>query len=159
VEDKTIHPLDGTWFDWQYHEFMTNVYLADARPEERLAFRLLLKDLNMRVVGEGADWQTVISTAPGTKPDLLLVDWGLVSNGSGCSLSALRALCSPEVQIILISNFDTREQAAVSTGADAFISKTEMIDNVANLLMDAAKKAYADKLIHNSRQQAHVSDS
>ncbi len=131
---------------------MTNVYLADAHPEERLALRLLLKDLKMRVVGEGADWPTVLATAPGTNPDLLLVDWGLVAEGLDSPLSTLRELCSPNIQIILISKFDTREQAALSTGADAFISKNEMIDNVANMLKEAANRVYSRKLLRHTHQ-------
>ncbi|MHC1785279.1 MAG: response regulator [Anaerolineaceae bacterium] len=131
---------------------MTNVYLADAQTAERLALRLLLKDLNIRVVGEGSDWQTVLKNAPGTNPDLILVDWGLVSDGSGNSLSNLRALFPSRVQIILISNFDTREQAALSTGADGFISKTEMIENVANLILEAAKNVDSRKIKENSEK-------
>jgi DNA-binding NarL/FixJ family response regulator len=141
--------LDVVNLFWQYHKSMTNVYLADAQPDERLALRLMLKDLKMQVVGEGADWVTVITQAPATNPDLLLVDWGLVANGSGGSLAELRAACPPSVHIILISNFDTREQAAVSTGADAFISKTEMIEDVAKRLKEAAAAIRTRNLVHS----------
>ena len=37
---------------------MTKVYLADAQPEERSAFRVLLLGLQMEVVGEATDWAT-----------------------------------------------------------------------------------------------------
>jgi DNA-binding NarL/FixJ family response regulator len=155
VEGETIHPLDVKSGYQPYDVVMTNVYLADAQPAERLALRLLLKDLKIRVVGEGSDWQTVIENAPGTNPDLILVDWGLVSDGSGNSLSSLRELFPPRVQIILISNFDTREQAALSTGADGFISKTEMIENVADLILEAASKIDSRKILEKS-EQIHI---
>ena len=53
---------------------MAHVYLADARPEERSALRLLLLDLKMEVVGEAADWSTTLAQAPVSRLDMLLVD-------------------------------------------------------------------------------------
>ena len=57
---------------------MTRVYLADAKPEERSALRLLLLDLKMEVVGEAADWFTTLAQAPVSRIDMLLVDWDLL---------------------------------------------------------------------------------
>jgi DNA-binding NarL/FixJ family response regulator len=116
---------------------MKRVYLADGQPDERLAFRLMLQDLNMQVVGEAADWKTALAQAPGTNPDMLMVDWGLVAAGSGADLAALRMACPAAVMIVLISHLNAREQAALSAGADAFISKSETSDRVAERLRDA----------------------
>jgi len=116
---------------------MKRVYLADAQPDERLAFRLLLQDLNMQVVGEAADWPTVLAQAPATYPDMLMVDWGLVAAGSGTDLAVLRMACPAALVIVLISHLSAREQAALSAGADAFISKGETSDRVAERLRDA----------------------
>jgi DNA-binding NarL/FixJ family response regulator len=117
---------------------MKRVYLADGQPDERLAFRLMLQDLNMQVVGEAADWKTALAQAPGTNPDMLMVDWGLVAAGSGADLAELRMACPAAVVIVLISHLNAREQAALSAGADAFISKSETSDRVAERLRDAA---------------------
>ena len=57
---------------------MTRVYVADAKPEERSALRLLLLDLKMEVVGEATDWSTTLANAPATRLDILLVDWELL---------------------------------------------------------------------------------
>jgi len=38
---------------------MTRAYLADAKPEERSALRLLLLDLKMKVVGEAVETDRV----------------------------------------------------------------------------------------------------
>ncbi len=113
---------------------MKRVYLADSQFDERLAFRLLLQDLNMLVVGEAADWQTALAQAPATNPDMLMVDWGLVAAGSGADLADLRAACPAAVVIVLVSHLNAREQAAMSAGADAFISKGETSDRVAERL-------------------------
>jgi DNA-binding NarL/FixJ family response regulator len=117
---------------------MTRVYLADAQPEERSALRLVLEDLNMQVVGEAGDWTTAVAQSPATQPDMFLVDWGLLTTGSDAALTQLRAACPATVVIVLISHLAARQQAALSAGADAFISKGEMPDRVAEHLREAA---------------------
>ena len=116
---------------------MKRAFLADAQPDERLAFRLILQDLDMLVVGEAADWATVLALAPGTRPDLVVVDWDLVVGESGDALPVLRESCPAAVVIVLISHLDPRHQAALSAGADAFISKGETSMRVAERLRDA----------------------
>jgi DNA-binding NarL/FixJ family response regulator len=117
---------------------MTRVYLANAQPQERSALRLVLEDLSMQVVGEAIDWPGTVAQAPGTQPDMCLVDWGLLATEPGATLAQLRAACPDPVVIVLISNLAARQQAALSAGADAFISKDEMPDRVAERLRQAA---------------------
>jgi DNA-binding NarL/FixJ family response regulator len=118
---------------------MTRVYLADAKQEERSALRLLLLDLKMEVVGEAADWPTTLANAPATRLDMLLVDWGLLPADLGVqALAELRAACSSAIIVVLISHLDAREQAALSAGADAFISKGEAPDRLGERLRAAA---------------------
>jgi two-component system KDP operon response regulator KdpE len=116
---------------------MKRVYLADSHPDERSALRLLLVDLNLKVVGEAADWPSALALAPATHPDMVLVDWGLVSSESGAALMDLRRACRNAVVIVLISRLDAREQAALSAGADAFISKGETSERVVERLRTA----------------------
>jgi DNA-binding NarL/FixJ family response regulator len=118
---------------------MTRVYLADAQPEERSALRLMLRDLNMEVVGEAADWPTTVAQAPAAIPDMLVVDWDLLPVDLGVqALAGLRLLCPAALVIVLISHLDARQQAALSAGADAFISKGESPERVAERLRVAA---------------------
>jgi DNA-binding NarL/FixJ family response regulator len=110
----------------------------------------MLLDLNLQVVGEAADWPTALAQAPATRPDMVVVDWDLVAKGSGVvhssssegtsgqALAELRLACPTAVVIVLISHLDARQQAAFSAGADAFISKSEMPDRVAERLRAAA---------------------
>lgn len=122
-----------------YDQHMIRVYIADALLEERLALRRLLIDLNMEIVGEAADWQTTLATAPTTHLDMLLVDWALLPKNMGAqSLANLRTLCPYAIVIVLLSHVDARQQAALSAGADAFISKGELPDRVAENLRLAA---------------------
>jgi len=118
---------------------MTRVLLAAPQHDIRAALRLLLIDLDMGVVGEAADWLTTLALASETRPELLLVDWELITGDSGNTLTQLRAACPAAVVIVLISHLDARQQASLSAGADAFISKGEMPDRVADRLRAAAE--------------------
>ena len=118
---------------------MVRAYIANAREEERSALRLMLLNLHMEVVGGAADWLTTLAHAPTTNFNMLIVDWDLLPENAATSLSALRRVCSDEIVIILTSHLDARQQAAESTGADAFISKEEIPNRIADRLRAAAR--------------------
>jgi DNA-binding NarL/FixJ family response regulator len=119
---------------------MTRVYLADAQPDERKALRILLRDLKMETVGESADWPTTLAKAPKTGLDMLLVDWSLLPTDLGVkALAELRLACPNAVVVVLISHLDARHQAALSAGADVFISKGETPVRIAERLQSAAE--------------------
>jgi DNA-binding NarL/FixJ family response regulator len=117
---------------------MTRVYLADARPEERSALRLLLHDLKMEISGEAGDWFATLTEAPLSRTDMLLVDWDLLPTSPTAALEELRKACPAALVIVLISHLDARQQAALSAGADAFISKGETPARVAERLQAVA---------------------
>ena len=114
---------------------MIRVFLAEGQPATRSALRLLLLDLEMQVVGEADDWTAVLNEAALTQPDMIVVDWEMIPTDS--SLLILRATCPAAVVIVLVSQLDARQQAALSAGADSFISKDETPDRVAERLRDA----------------------
>jgi DNA-binding NarL/FixJ family response regulator len=140
AEGDTPHPLDVVGECLLYHESMTRVFLADAQPDERKALRVLLLDLHMEIVGETADWSTTLAKAPKTDLDMLLVDWSMLPTDIGVqSLADLRLACPNAIVVVLISHLDARHQAALSAGADAFISKGETPERVAERLRAAAE--------------------
>ena len=119
---------------------MTRVFLADAQADERKALRVLLRDLKMEVVGEAADWSGTLARAPTTGLDMLLVDWGMLPAGLGVkALAELRLTCPNAILVVLISHLDARHQAALSAGADVFISKSDTPERVAERLQSAAE--------------------
>jgi DNA-binding NarL/FixJ family response regulator len=121
---------------------MTRVYVADAKPEECSALRLLLLDLKMEVVGEAADWFNTLVEVPTSRVDMLLVDWDLLPiNAPNVALDELRKACPSALVVVLISHLDARRQAALSIGADVFISKGETPERVAEHLRTAAASA------------------
>lgn len=135
AERNTPRPLDAAGEPSLYDKYMTRVFIADAKPEERTALRLLVRDLEMEVVGQAADWPTTLAKAPATRLDMLLVDWDLLPINLGVqSLATLRVACPSAIVVVLISHLDSREQAARSAGADAFISKDESPERVSERL-------------------------
>ncbi|MBE0683694.1 MAG: response regulator transcription factor, partial [Anaerolineales bacterium] len=76
--------------------------------------------------------------APTTHTDMLLIDWGLLPNSPTAALDELRKACPAALVIILISHMNARQQAALSAGADAFISKGESPERVAERLRSVA---------------------
>jgi two-component system NarL family response regulator len=117
---------------------MTRVYLADSKPEELSALRLFLLDMKMEVVGEAVDWSTTLVQAPDRNTEILLVDWDLLPISPTAALEKLRKVCPAAMVIVLISHLDARHQAALSAGADAFISKGELPERMAKRLRDVA---------------------
>jgi DNA-binding NarL/FixJ family response regulator len=114
---------------------MTRVYVTDAKTEERSALSLLLIDLKMDVVGEAADWFTTLVEVPIRRVDMLLVDWDVLPiNAPGAALDELRRVCPTALVVVLISQLDARQQAALSARADAFISKGEAPERVVERL-------------------------
>lgn len=128
-----------------YDEYMPRVYIADPMPEERSALRLLLVDLNMEVVGEAADWRTALAQTPTLRTDMLLIDWSMLPRTmQNTALEGLRQACPAALVIVLISHLDSRQQAALSSGADMFISKSETPDRVAERLRSVAASIRPD---------------
>ena len=122
-----------------YDESMTRVYIADPLTEERSALRLVLVDLHLEVVGEAADWESALAQAPSLRPDMLLIDWSMLPLGmQSKALAAMREACPGAMVIVLISHLDARQQAALSAGADTFISKGETPERVAERLRAVA---------------------
>ena len=139
AENKTPQSQDAAGEFLLYYERMTRVFIADALTEERSSLRLMLLDLNMEIAGEATDWPTTLAQAPISRTDMLLVDWDLLPSAEPtAALSELRKACPEALVIVLISHLDARQQAALSAGADAFISKGETPERVAERLRTVA---------------------
>jgi DNA-binding NarL/FixJ family response regulator len=82
-ETELPRPMDVARGVLLYNDPMERVYLADAQTQERAALRLMLLDFSLQVVGEAADWLTTLVQAPATHPDMVVVDWDPLANGSG----------------------------------------------------------------------------
>jgi len=126
-----------------YDEYMTRVFISDGKPEERAALRIVLLDLNMEVAGEAIDWPITLIQVPINRIDMLVIDWDLLPNPPGTALDELRRACPAALVVVLISYLSALQQAALSAGADAFISKSELPERVAERLRDVATSVRA----------------
>ena len=139
AETQTPQAQDAPGEFVLYHKFMTRVFIADAKPEERSALRLLILDLKMEVVGEAVDWTTTLVNVPASRLDMLLIDWDLLPRTiPNTGLEMLRRACPTVLVIVLISHLEVRQQAAMLSGADVFISKSELPERVAERLRSVA---------------------
>lgn len=143
VDYETPRTVDvpGTASSYDYD--MNRVYLADPHAEDRTALKSLLRDVNLFVVGEAADWATLSADAPRSRANMVIVDWELVPNDPVSSLAGLRTTYPQPVVIVLTSRDNSGLQAERSSGADSFISKAETPDRVAAVLRAAAARVPA----------------
>ena len=127
---------------------MVRVYIADAMPSERLALRLMVLDLSMEVAGEADDWSITLAQAPTCHTDILMLEWNLLPRVPSAALAELRKACPKALVIILIGSLADHQQAAMSFGADMFISKGELPERVAeHLSAAAAQLTYPPSLV------------
>jgi len=116
---------------------MDRAYIAVASHEDSTAFRLMMLEMGVFVVGSSNTWNEAFDEISHLNPNLLLVDWNLLPGESMNTLTDLRKACLDPLVIILISNKDARQQAAQSVGADFFFSKTDRLDLFGDVVRNA----------------------
>jgi DNA-binding NarL/FixJ family response regulator len=117
---------------------MRCAFLADPICTERFALRLFLMGLNMDVAGEAADWPALLAQAPATRAELLLVDWGLISDGPVMALQELRYECPSAMFTVLIAHPDAEQQASLAAAGATFLCKDEPPEHLVESLRIAA---------------------
>ena len=106
------------------------ILLADDQPKVRSALRVLLgQQPDVQIVGEAGSAEQLLAQIKVTRPDLLLFDWNLPGLSSNGRFSGLRSLY-PEVKMIALSGRPDMRQAALTSGADAFVSKVDPPDRL-----------------------------
>jgi len=101
------------------------ILIADGQSKVRFALRLLLgRRAEDEVVGEVAHAGELLPQIEATHPDLLLLDWELSGLSPDDSMNALREAL-PNLGVVVLSGRPETCQAALTAGADAFVSKTD----------------------------------
>ncbi len=99
------------------------IFLADADREERLALQFLLDhEPGMEVVGIAIRSEDLVAQAEASRPDIVLLDWSLISQPVTDLLQALHSL-HPKLKIVVLHLRPEAKQVVDSAGADASISK------------------------------------
>jgi two-component system response regulator DesR len=102
-----------------------HILLADDQPRVRFALRVLLeRQPGLMVVGEASNADDLLIQVETTRPDLVLLGWELPGLAGIGSLSALRKVC-PDLHVIALSGRLGARRAALTAGADAFVSKAD----------------------------------
>jgi len=101
---------------------MSKVILADPTHSLRAAFALLLRRrLGVTDIEEAADLERLDQAMKTTRPDLLVLDWGLA--GSGLQALQRWQRQQPGLKIVVMSVCAEDALPARQAGADGFIHK------------------------------------
>lgn len=110
------------------------VLVADGDPRVRTALTMLLKfEPELTIVGESTNASNLLAQAKEFQPDLVLLDWELPGDSITALIEHLREaerLC----KVVVLSRRPEPEQAALTVGADAFVSKTDPADSLLETL-------------------------
>ena len=99
------------------------VLIADEQQKSRFALRLLLeREQELSVVGEAEDVGVLMTQIKISHPDMVLLDWELPNTNGENALCSIRKVY-PNVAVIVLSGRPEAKKAALSAGANAFISK------------------------------------
>jgi DNA-binding NarL/FixJ family response regulator len=103
----------------------TRILIADGRPRTRFALGALLKrQPAMEVVGEAEDVECLERQIEMLHPDVVLLDWWFEGRATAALVAALKERC-PDLHVIVLSGRPEVRRAALSAGADAFVSKID----------------------------------
>jgi two-component system nitrate/nitrite response regulator NarL len=101
------------------------ILLADPQARVRFALRVLLeRQPEFEVVAEAANGEDLLTKVRAYCPDLVLLDWDLPHPARLELLSALRQVC-PHLCVVALSGRLEARRAALVSGVDAFVSKSD----------------------------------
>jgi DNA-binding NarL/FixJ family response regulator len=99
------------------------VLIADNQARVRWALQTFLQEeKGLILVGETSKAESLLSLVERSRPDLLLLDWGLLDQPIADLLTALRGL-DFQVKVIVLSSQPEIQEAALAAGVEAFVSK------------------------------------
>jgi DNA-binding NarL/FixJ family response regulator len=100
------------------------VLLVDDAPAIRNALRGVLEDAGVEVVGEAPDGIEGVALAGSLRPDVVLMDLRMPSS-DGFEATTRIVERFPDVQVVVLSAYETEESAAAvrAAGAYAFLPK------------------------------------
>ena len=104
---------------------MIRILLADANPDERSAFRLMLQDLRVKDVREATDWHSALSEATTIQPDLILVDFDLLPEDAETAMDSLRKVCPGIAVLLLFNRLDPRWPGHRTLDVEGLLSKDD----------------------------------
>ena len=122
------------------------VLVADSDPRVRSALNMLLKfEPELAIVGESTDASSLLAQVKKLEPDLILLDWELPGNSITALIEQLRDKEIP-FKVIVLARRPEAEEAALTVGADAFVSKTDPADSLLETVRNLLKPQERDSM-------------
>lgn len=121
---------------------VTRVFICDDEPTYRALVRTVLPaNGRYEIVGEAGDGQECIDCAPGTRPDVILLDLHMPGMGGMEALPRLRELL-PDTKIVALTTtyLPHREKQFTALGGHAFLEKPKDVFALADLLETALQE-------------------
>ncbi len=108
--------------------------VADRQPSTRSALKLLIEqNPDMEYAGAAADTESLLKLAESAKPDLLLVEWELLSARPKDSLTAIKQI--GRVVVVVLSCCLDRS-VPLEMGADYYVSKVEKPERLIGIIQE-----------------------
>ena len=119
------------------------IVVADDEAQYREFVRFLIASApdSMIVVGEAADGEEALAVARRERPDIVITDL-MMPRLSGIDLTKRIRQELPQTRVILMSSFteDAYRLMASDSGADAFVSKQVIFDNLLPAIRDVMRR-------------------
>jgi CheY-like chemotaxis protein len=114
------------------------VLVVDDAPAIRSALRGLLEDAGIAVVGEANDGVQGVAMAGELRPDVVIMDLRMPSS-DGFQATERIAEAFPDVSVVVLSAYESRESAAAvrAAGAYAFLPKDCAADRIRETVLAA----------------------
>lgn len=90
---------------------MNSVFLAGAETTERATLCRLLEERHVKVVGESANWSSVLNLGQTIHPDIVAVDWSLISHRQTAGMKELRTAYPGAMLIIFPNHMEASRRA------------------------------------------------
>lgn len=137
-----------------------SVLIADSRPYSRSLIRSMLSQLEVRKIHEVSEGNAVIECILATRPDVMILDWGISAPGAREVLRKARdpnVVLNPELPIIVLSSSgrigDVHE--AIDLGASQYmirpISPKMIEQRLLGIVADARRQAVQDRHVKKTK--------
>ncbi len=121
---------------------MIRVFIVDDHKSVLDAFSNIIQAKNdMEFVGSTSNEEDVLNLCEQLKPDVVLTDVSMNKNNSGIEITSKIKKAFSHIKVIVMSGFDEISYIpqAKKAGADAFLSKSNAIDDFVNMIRAVMK--------------------